>query len=107
MHEHILAGGALDKPVSLPAVEPLNSTFLSHKEPPFASSLRIILPSLVCLPGDPIQDIPLEGTVRTGSGVAAYGRNRPNRNGSPALRQAVARDEILWSREDEGAISHC
>src|ERR1035438_1865838 len=50
MHENILARGALDKSVSLRPVEPLHSTLLSHKETPFALSLRIILPSLVNLP---------------------------------------------------------
>jgi hypothetical protein len=50
MHEHILARGALDESVSFRPVEPLHSTLLSHKETPFPSSLRIILPSLVNLP---------------------------------------------------------
>src|ERR1039458_3927023 len=50
MHEHILARGALDESVSLRPVEPLHSTLLSHKETPFPSSLRIILPSLAGLP---------------------------------------------------------
>src|SRR5271154_7193350 len=58
MHEHILAGGALDESVSFRPVEPLHSTLLSHKETPFASSLRIILPSLVCLPSNPQQSTP-------------------------------------------------
>ena len=38
MHEHILAGGALDESVSLRPVEPLHSTLLSHKETPFTWS---------------------------------------------------------------------
>src|SRR5271155_3102443 len=37
MHEDILAGGALDEPVSLRPVEPLHSTLLSHK-----NSFRLI-----------------------------------------------------------------
>src|SRR5271156_5351770 len=69
MHEDILAGGALDESVSLRPVEPLHSTLLSHKETPFASSLRIILPPLVCCPaclpweiGRTLQGNPLERT---------------------------------------------
>src|SRR5580658_6955633 len=71
MHEHILAGGALDESVSLRPVEPLHSTLLSHKETPFTSSLRMILPSLVCLPWpvcpgtqDAVTGHPLIGAVR-------------------------------------------
>jgi hypothetical protein len=71
MHEDILAGGALDESVSLRPVEPLHSTLLSHKETPFASSLRIILPPLICLPWslcpgrrDTVAGHPLKGTVR-------------------------------------------
>jgi hypothetical protein len=36
MHEDILSRGALDKPVSLRPVEPLDSSFLSHGKTPFA-----------------------------------------------------------------------
>ena len=82
---------------------------------------RIILPPLVCLPrfigknyrkelserSLPTPEHPLEGTERIPAGVAARGLYRTKGNGSPVFRHTVARDEILWSREDEGAISHC
>src|SRR5256885_1388747 len=46
MHEHILARGALDKPVALRPVKPLDSSLLSHKK--LLSPLqRNILPSLI------------------------------------------------------------
>src|ERR1039457_6047185 len=49
MHEHILAGGALDESVSLRPVEPLHSTLLSHKETPFASCSELFFrPLSVC-----------------------------------------------------------
>jgi hypothetical protein len=41
------------------------------------------------------------------AGVAACGRYRTNKNGSPASRRTVACDEMRRSREDEGAISDC
>src|SRR5450432_2345158 len=67
MHEDILAGGALDESVSLRPVEPLHSTLLSHKETPFVSSLRIVLPPLLCLPRDtnPDNRQPPRRAVRT------------------------------------------
>src|SRR5271167_4080285 len=114
MHEDILAGGALDESVALRPVEPLHSTLLSHKESPFASSLRIILSSLVCLPwpmccnAATCDRTPPQREERIFLLASPRGmRHRTNRNGSPEFRRTVARDEILWSRENEGAISHC
>src|ERR1035438_1583806 len=43
MHEHILAGRALDESVSLRPVEPLHSTLLSHKY-----SFRIVADLVLC-----------------------------------------------------------
>src|SRR5882762_7468528 len=43
MDEHVLAGGALDKAITLCSVKPLHSSLLSHRETPFASSRRIHL----------------------------------------------------------------
>src|SRR5215467_10683861 len=37
MYEHVLAGGALDKSITLGSVEPLHCTLLSHRNTPFAS----------------------------------------------------------------------
>jgi hypothetical protein len=50
---------------------------------------------------------PSNGRKNFSTGVAARGRNGANRNGSPAFRRGSTRDELLWSRENEGAISDC
>src|SRR5208283_5848438 len=117
MHEHILARGALDKSISFRPVEPLHSTLLSHKETPFDSSLRIILSPLVCLPclpanryrTHPLPDTRYQSspskTVRIQPTSPRKVDARTKRNGSPVFRRTVARDKILWSRENEGAIS--
>jgi hypothetical protein len=39
MHEHILSGGSLDKPIALSPVEPFHCSFLSHEKTPFDSAL--------------------------------------------------------------------
>src|ERR1700733_7003178 len=96
MHEYILAGGALDKSVSLRPVEPLHSTLLSHKETPFASSLRIILaarvfallrsPDLLALARQADAEercsTPPQCDVKNVIALPRDGRNRANGNGS-------------------------
>src|ERR1039458_2643542 len=79
MHEHILARGALDESVSLRPVEPLHSTLLSHKETPFPSSLRIILPSLAGLPdrGSPQNGVRIFGWPAPAQGKRTQKKRLP------------------------------
>src|ERR1039458_9295857 len=93
MHEHILARGALDKSVSFRPVEPLHSTLLSHKETPFPSSLRIILPSLAGLPdrGSPQNGVRIFGWRRRARAIPHQQKRLPCISSNSCPRRNAAK----------------
>ena len=114
MHEDILAGGALDEPVSLRPVEPLHSPLLSHKVllSPLPNELflrRFFVCPVPCALTFTAHATaqPLERTqellyCRRCGGAASLQQKR-----LPHISSTVARDEIPRSRVNEGAISDC
>src|ERR1035438_6799595 len=57
--------------------------------------------------GTALRDTPSKGRENFWLDAAVPERWRANGNDSPTFRRTGARDETLWSRENEGAISHC
>src|ERR1019366_3646598 len=90
---------------------------LNHFTVPFSLTKKLLSPAKNYSPAACLFALPWDTGHRYRTPPQRDGKNscwrrcaqayRTNRNGSPAFRRTVARDEIRWSRENEGAISHC